>query len=63
MVNKIDLSKKKLKFGVHEHLRHWVTKTTYAQRLQWLQDAKDFVNLLKRRRGYPNLSRSQKKVV
>ena len=35
--------KKKLKFLPHEHLEHWVTKTTYRDRLKWLEDANNFV--------------------
>ena len=48
--------KAKLKFEPHEHLEHWVTKTTYAQRLQWLEQVNKFVNTLKHKKGYPNLS-------
>jgi len=46
----------KTKFEPHEHLEHWVKKTTYAQRLQWLEEANEFVNVLKRKKSYPNLS-------
>lgn len=41
---------------VYEHLAHYVKKTSYAHRLQWLEDANQFVNTLRRKKGYPNLS-------
>ncbi len=46
---------KKIKFAPHEHLEHWVTKTTYAHRLQWLEEANEFVRLLRRKKNYPDL--------
>lgn len=46
----------KAKFQPHEHLQHWVTKTTYAQRLQWLEEANQLVEALRRKKGWPNLS-------
>ena len=41
----------------HEHLEHWVTKTTYAQRLQWLEEANRFVRELEKNKNYPRLPR------
>ena len=46
---------KTLQYTVHEHIEHWVAKTTYKDRLQWLEDANKFVALLRKRKGYPNL--------
>jgi len=43
--------------GVWEHLEHTLRKTTYAQRLQWLEEADQFVQTLRRKKNYPNLSR------
>ena len=40
-------------FTPHEHLEFWVTKTTYAQRLQWLEEANEFVRKLKKNKNYP----------
>ncbi len=36
-------SKKKKKYTIYEHLEHYVKKTTYAHRLQWLEEANNFV--------------------
>ena len=41
---------KKKKFEVYEHLAHYVKKTTYAHRLQWLQEVNDWVYLLKKKK-------------
>jgi len=49
--------RKKIKYPVHEHLKHWVTKTTYAQRLQWLEEINQFVQTLRKKKNYPDLSR------
>jgi hypothetical protein len=46
------LSKKK-KYEIYEHLEHYVRKTTYTHRLQWLQEANDWVNLLKKQKIIP----------
>ena len=35
---------------VYEHLEHYVRKTTYTQRLQWLEDANEFVRSLKKKK-------------
>ncbi|MBN1870120.1 MAG: hypothetical protein JW847_06075 [Candidatus Omnitrophica bacterium] len=47
----------KTNYRVHEHLEHWVTKTNYNDRLQWLEEANDFIRALRRKKNYPNLSR------
>ena len=39
---------KKKKFEVYEHLEHYVRKTTYTHRLQWLQEVNEWVRLLKK---------------
>ncbi len=44
-------SLRKKKFEVYEHLVHYVTKTTHAQRLQWLEDANNFVRKIQRKRA------------
>lgn len=44
---------KKKKFEVYEHLEHYVKKTTYAHRLQWLQEVNDWVYLLKKKKIIP----------
>lgn len=31
------------KFEPHEHLEHWVTKTSVEDRLRWLEEANQFV--------------------
>ena len=49
-------SKKKM-FEVYEHLEHYVRKTTYAHRLQWLQEANDWVNLLRKNKIIPPLAK------
>lgn len=36
-------NRKVLKYLPHEHLEFWVKKTTYSHRLQWLEEANDFV--------------------
>ena len=36
--------------GVYEHLEHYLKKTTYADRLRWLQEANAFVQDIERRR-------------
>jgi len=46
---------KKAKFEPHKHLEHWVKKTTYADRLKWLEEANAFVRLLQKKKNYPNL--------
>ena len=38
------------KFEVYEHLEHYVTKTTYAHRLQWLQESNHLVHLLEKKK-------------
>lgn len=35
--------KKVKRYVPHEHLEFWVQKTTYADRLQWLEEANEFV--------------------
>jgi len=37
---------------VYEHLEHHVTKTTYAHRLQWLQEANEFVRQIQKKRPF-----------
>ena len=44
-------------FEPHEHLEHWVKKTSYADRLQWLEEANAFVRLLQKKKNYPNLGK------
>lgn len=54
------LSGKKLKSAdipVYEHLEVTLKKTTYAQRLEWLEEANEFVRMLERKKNYPALSR------
>jgi len=41
---------KKKKYEIYEHLEHYVKKTTYAHRLQWLQEANEFVRMVERSR-------------
>jgi len=41
---------KKKKYEIYEHLEHYVTKTTYTHRLQWLQDANEWVRMIEKRR-------------
>ena len=48
---KIDWSK----YPVYEHLDVF-QKCSYAERLQWLEDANEFVWMLQRKKNYPNLS-------
>jgi hypothetical protein len=56
-INKMIKKKESFKSrGVWEHLEHTLEHTTYAQRLQWLEEANRFVNTLRRKKGYPNLS-------
>ena len=50
---KSTLKSKKKKYEIYEHLEHYVRKTTYAHRLQWLQQANDWVNLLVRKKIIP----------
>ena len=38
---------------VYKHLEHNVRNTTYAHRLQWLQQANDWVRLLRKKESYP----------
>ena len=38
---------------VYEHLEHHVRNTTYAHRLQWLQEANDWVRLLEKKKIIP----------
>ena len=47
----IQTSKKK--YEVYEHLEHYVKKTTYAHRLQWLQKSNEFVRLAKKAKFVP----------
>jgi hypothetical protein len=47
-------SSRKRKFEIYEHLEHYVKKTTYAHRLQWLKEANDWVNLLKKEKVIPS---------
>jgi len=41
---------KKKKYEVYEHLEQHVRNTTYAHRLQWLEEANEFVRMIERRR-------------
>ncbi len=43
-------NKKKLNIPVHEHLAFVVKRTTYAQRLQWLEEANEFVRSLQKKK-------------
>jgi hypothetical protein len=43
--------------GVWEHLEHTLKHTTYAHRFRWLEESNKFVNMLRRKKGYPDLSR------
>ena len=52
-----------VRWPVHEHLEHWVTKTTYRDRLNWLEESNLFVAALQKRCDYPNLSRKSKNVL
>ncbi len=45
-----DPNHKKVKPEVYEHLDHYILKTSYADRWQWLKDANAFVDLIERRR-------------
>ena len=47
----------KLNFTVHEHIEFWVKETSYANRLQWLEEAREFVSRLRKRKDYPNIPR------
>ena len=47
---KSKLSLKKKKFDVYEHLEHYVKRTTYAHRLQWLEEANEFVRKIRKKR-------------
>ncbi len=38
------------KFEVYEHLEHYVKKTTYAERLQWLEEANNFFRSIQKKR-------------
>ena len=40
---------KNKKFEVYEHLEHYVTKTSYTHRLQWLQESNNFVRLAQKK--------------
>ena len=44
---------KNKKYEIYEHLEHYVRKTTYAHRLQWLKEANDWVNLLVKNKIIP----------
>ncbi len=41
---------KKRNPNIYEHLEHYVKHTTYAQRLQWLEQANAFVRMIGRKR-------------
>ena len=41
---------KKKKYQIYEHLKHYVRNTTYAHRLQWLEEANNFVRKLQKKR-------------
>ncbi len=45
--------KKKLNISVYEHLDICL-KLTYAQRWAWLEEANEFVWMLKKNKNYPN---------
>ena len=50
---KIKLKQIKLKdIPVYEHLEHSLEKTTYADRLQWLEEANEFVRLIKKAKKF-----------
>lgn len=54
-------SKTKVDQGVYEHLDHYLKKTTYADRLRWLERANAFVNEIERRRKKGTLFKKMKK--
>ena len=41
---------KSKKYTIYEHLEHYVKNTTYADRLQWLEDANNFVRKVQKKR-------------
>jgi len=47
---------KKKKYEIYEHLEHYVRNTTYAHRLQWLQEVNDWVYLLRKKNIIPSKS-------
>ena len=54
MINK---ARKTKSWEIWEHLEHTLKHTSYAQRLQWLEQADHFMRTLRRNKNYPNLSR------
>jgi hypothetical protein len=59
----IDLSKdrrlemnqksKKISYPVNERLEYWFKNTTYADRLQWLEDIHEFLSWIEKGRARP----------
>ena len=41
---------KQKKYEVYEHLEHYLKKTTYAHRLQWLQEANEWIWMLEKQK-------------
>ena len=39
---------------IHEHLAFTLEKTTYADRLRWLEEANEFVRLVEKNKKYPS---------
>jgi hypothetical protein len=35
---------------IYEHLKHYIKKTTYTHRLQWLQEVNDFARQIQKKR-------------
>ena len=54
---KVSQNFKKKKYTIWEHLEFSVKKTTYTHRLQWLQEANEWVRLLKKNKIIPLNSR------
>ncbi len=55
MIKKTRRSRSAKSKEIHEHLAFTLQKTSYADRLMWLQQANDFVRLLQKNKKYPNL--------
>ena len=48
---------KKRKYSVYEHLEHYVKNTSYTHRLQWLEEANEFVRKIQKKRPAVNKPR------
>ena len=49
------IKKSKLKFEPHEHLEFWVKRTSYADRLLWLEQSQEFIRSLEKNPKYRKL--------